>query len=172
MKNGITVRSARYDDREKLAALLHRNYFNTKEIAPENEALINERLSAILTNSNDRALFLALDQASPVAYAYVIRDEKRSGLLVDDLYTMPEYEGQGIASALLRQCENFARDAGEPEIHLNVITDNAGLESFYEKRGWVKQSFNDTQSGMETDIDPHTYVPTHLMKKDLGPAGP
>lgn len=170
----ITIRPVEESDRDKLIALLGKVYFGSDTLSdPEDRKLVHERADEQIKNSIDnhsgKKLFLAIADDKPISLAYVIHDNRRGGYLVDDLHTLKEYEGKGIASALLKNCENFVKARGDTDIHLSVDINNEPAIDFYSKRGWLKQNFYDAGHGQQsTDIDPlNTKVATHIMRKTL-----
>lgn len=163
----ITVRPAQESDREGLAKLMRKNYFKSDTVTPEQETLVQRRVDQFLhadPKSADK-LFVAVDGDTPVAFGSVVRDEKRGGLLGDDLYTRPDYEKKGIASRLLKEFDSFAQSQGETRVNLSVDVNKPELVDYYAKRGWTVQTFP-AEGGGTTNVDPaNKRVATHLMVK-------
>jgi GNAT superfamily N-acetyltransferase len=162
---GFSIRPARPEDREAFLHLVRACYYNN-DLAEGREDMARMRANELASVSPGSHAFIAEADGRPVAFAFVTQDTKRPGFLVDDLHTLKDYEGRGIASALLKSCEQFAKDEGARDIHLNVIASHTPVVDFYSKRNWLKQSFDD--AGVRTDIDPKLpRVQTHLMQKNL-----
>lgn len=178
MGTSFYTRPAQESDRDAVTALLRQNYFGSQDLAAADEKIVqdrvNEQFSASVDDKNPNRMFIGVAGDKPVALAYVVADKKRGGYLIDDLYTQEDYEHQGIGSALLKDCENFAKAKGSKEIHLSLDTAKEGhLVDYYAKRGFLKQTFQAANDGKAdapvTDIDPaNKYVATYLMKKSLG----
>ncbi|MBI1214307.1 MAG: GNAT family N-acetyltransferase [Alphaproteobacteria bacterium] len=170
------TRPAQESDREGLAALMRKNYFKSDTVEPWQEEMVQKRIDDFVSpggaESEGGRMFVAISGDAPVAFTSIVPDPKRGGLLVDDLYTRPDHERRGIAGKLLGECESFAREQGESAVHLSVDEQKPGVRAYYEKRGWVAQSFK-TADGAKTDIDPaNPRVSTWLLVKPLADTGP
>jgi len=55
---------------------------------------------------------------------------------VESLYVLPEYRGEGIASALYEQAEGLARSYGEDTVFVYVHPNNDAMIGFLKKRGY------------------------------------
>jgi len=63
----------------------------------------------------------------------------RNPVKLNRLYIRPEYQGGGLASALLHQSETACRDMGRDGMWLGVWEDNARAIRFYEKLGFERR---------------------------------
>ncbi|MEZ0226168.1 MAG: GNAT family N-acetyltransferase [Alphaproteobacteria bacterium] len=165
----ITTRAAQESDREGIAKLMRKLYFKGENLPADQEALVQRRIDQFLHAAPDSPdkLFIALDGGTPVALASVVRDEKRGGLLGDDLYTRPDYEKKGIATRLLTEFDNLAVQRGEAAVNLSVDITKPHLVDYYTKRGWTVQTFP-AEGGGTTNVDPaNKRVATHLMVKSF-----
>lgn len=52
------------------------------------------------------------------------------------VYVRPEWRRRGVASELMRVCEEAAREGGAKEVRLSVVTENEQALGFYERRGY------------------------------------
>ncbi len=52
------------------------------------------------------------------------------------LYVAPEHRRRGIATALLRQAQHWARGRGDQRLGLQVFANNAAAQSLYRKLGY------------------------------------
>jgi GNAT superfamily N-acetyltransferase len=59
-------------------------------------------------------------------------------VILNDLYTIPEARGQGIGTALLERCREFARASGAGVLRLRTAQDNHTAQRVYEKFGFVR----------------------------------
>ncbi|HNQ92984.1 MAG TPA: GNAT family N-acetyltransferase [Alphaproteobacteria bacterium] len=173
MDTSYRLREADTNDREQLASMLYTNYFETEPVVRNDdlefrENLVRERLDMMLPNDPLQGkTFVVEKEGVLAALAFVTPDLKKGGWIVDDLFTYAAHRGKNLATKLLAACEDFVKIQNEISIHLSVAENNPALVSFYEKRGWLKQSF--TIAGQQTTIDPDTHVPTHHMVKQLNP---
>ena len=58
--------------------------------------------------------------------------------LLEDLYVTPECRGHGVASALMRYAEAFARSTGAERLTLATAHDNIHAQSLYNQLGYFK----------------------------------
>ena len=55
---------------------------------------------------------------------------------LDSLYVLPEFQGKGIGSSLLRVCEDFAVSLNASEMWLGVMTQNTTAFEWYTRIGF------------------------------------
>ena len=58
---------------------------------------------------------------------------------LEDLYVEPLARRSGIAAALLRYAEEFARSAGAERLTLATAHDNAAAQALYRKLGYIRE---------------------------------
>ena len=58
---------------------------------------------------------------------------------LEDLYVEPEVRRSGIASALLRHAEMFARSTGAERLTLATAHDNLTAQALYRKLGYIRE---------------------------------
>ena len=72
---------------------------------------------------------------------------------INDLNVVEEYRNQGIATALIRECERLVREAGKPVIGIGVglAPDYAAAQRLYPKLGYISdgRGFYDSPYGEE-----------------------
>jgi ribosomal protein S18 acetylase RimI-like enzyme len=68
----------------------------------------------------------SVDDPDEVLYSYAY---------VGDLAVAMSHRGQGVGRALIEECENIARAAGQKWLRLGVIADNQGARKFYSRMG-------------------------------------
>lgn len=56
---------------------------------------------------------------------------------LDELYVVPHLRDRGTGTLLLDLCRRLAREAGAPEMHINVDEVDADTRRFYERHGFV-----------------------------------
>ncbi len=61
-------------------------------------------------------------------------------VILNDLFTTPEARGQGVGSALIAACANFARLEGALVLRLRTATDNETAQRVYDKAGFKRDA--------------------------------
>ncbi len=59
--------------------------------------------------------------------------------LLEDLYVAPSGRRRGVASALMRHAENFARETGAERLTLATAHNNKKAQSLYQRLGYAKE---------------------------------
>ncbi len=91
-------------------------------------------------------VFLAREQDSGAALGFALCYSTFSSVvmkplvILNDLYTTPEARGQGVASALIEACANFARLEGALVLRLRTATDNETAQRVYDKAGFKRDA--------------------------------
>lgn len=96
-----------------------------------------------LLQDESRPIFLGESEGSVLGYCFCqLKDYSGSGvqtprleLYIDDLCVEETCRGQGVASALYRYVQSFARSRGCSHISLNVWCGNQAAQAFYERMG-------------------------------------
>lgn len=91
--------------------------------------------------------FLARDSgrasAAPVAFMHLMPSTNTLAMrpiwLLEDLYVVPAARNRGVATALLRYAEAFARSSGAERITLSTAHDNLAAQSIYRRLGYVRE---------------------------------
>ena len=110
--------------------------------APEHEraeAFIRDRV----TQSSGR-YFLARDNNSrAIGFMHLMPSTNTLAMrpiwFLEDLYVDVSARGQGIATALLRYAEEFARSTGAERLTLATAHDNLAAQHIYKKLGYVRE---------------------------------
>jgi len=63
--------------------------------------------------------------------------EEDRNIVVHRLAVLPEYQGKGIATAIMDFAENYAREHGYDAIRLDTFSQNPRNQSFYTNRGYT-----------------------------------
>jgi len=134
-----TVRRATVDDAEVLGRLLwdFNTEFDTETDAADVLARRFARLLplpeivAVLAERDDEAVGFALVSLRPAIWF----DGPVSQL--EELYVVPALRSAGIGTQVLDLCRGIARDAGSPEMHINVDEVDVDTRRFYERHGFV-----------------------------------
>lgn len=142
----LNVRRAEHSDIENLVelriALLQevgniKNQEEMEEVRSANKVYYEKHL-----NNGDFILFVAESQGKIIGTSgliIIIRPPYLHNLLgidayIMNVYTIPNYRGKGIATALLDNCIEFARSNNVGRIFLNASADGKPI---YEKRGFI-----------------------------------
>jgi diamine N-acetyltransferase len=144
------IRQALPGDAECLAVLATQVWLHTYAtdgISPVIARYVLDELSvskfaAILTETNS-AMLIAEINSHTVDYALVIVDTPClsgcSTVKVASLYVQEHFARQGIGAALLRQCQQIARQrTGSSDYWLTVNAQNFPAIAFYAQQGLVK----------------------------------
>jgi ribosomal protein S18 acetylase RimI-like enzyme len=59
--------------------------------------------------------------------------------LLEDLFVTPEARRRGVAAALMRHAEHFARETGAERLTLATAHDNLRAQSLYRGLGYVRE---------------------------------
>jgi ribosomal protein S18 acetylase RimI-like enzyme len=109
--------------------------------APEQEratAFIRERV----TQSSGR-YFLASIGDNAIGFMHLMPSTNTLAMrpiwLLEDLYVDVPARGQGVATALLRYAEAFARGTGAERLTLATAHDNLAAQHIYTKLGYVRE---------------------------------
>jgi GNAT superfamily N-acetyltransferase len=55
---------------------------------------------------------------------------------LEELYVVPHLRSQGVGTAILDLCRRLVREAGSPEMHINVDEVDVDTRRFYERHGF------------------------------------
>lgn len=79
------------------------------------------QLLEVMTAEGAKVIFINIGKEAPAVAVFRINHFLYRGknLYIDDLITLPEFRGKGYASALLRFMEQYAREQGCKNIHLD-----------------------------------------------------
>ena len=87
----------------------------------------------------DAEVILAFADGAPAGFALFFHNYStflaRRGLYLEDLFVLPEYRGQGIGLALLRELARIAVERQCGRMEWSVLTWNEPAIGFYEKLG-------------------------------------
>lgn len=103
----------------------------------------DEAALAALLNDESRPVFVAMENGQVLGYCFCILREYQKGgvstqrkeLYIDDLCVEEQYRGHGIAEALYRHAQQYAKEIGCSFVTLNVWCGNDRAMGFYQKMG-------------------------------------
>lgn len=92
---------------------------------------------------NDSTLFLALGSGQAVGFIQLYPSFSTVSLqpllILNDLYVLPEYRGQGWGEALLKKAQQYCADTGCKGLALETGTENPARH-LYERLGWERDT--------------------------------
>jgi ribosomal protein S18 acetylase RimI-like enzyme len=103
------------------------------------EQYISAMESAALAFSKDLqnfGVYLAVSGGIAVGYGYVQYYAWNQLCQIQGLAVSPEFQRQGVASALVARAEEFARSKSARGIYVDTPTSNSGGRKFYEAIGY------------------------------------
>jgi Sortase and related acyltransferases len=141
-QTNITYRRAGKSDIATLTELLSELY---ETDTPEEYAELFEENEAHFSNGK-QAFFLAYDGETPVGVCHgALRDEYVNGKAYDGtvgyleaIYVRESHRLNGIAAALVRMCEDWARENGCKEFLSDCLLDNTASYKFHLKIGFAE----------------------------------
>ncbi|MGZ5199360.1 MAG: GNAT family N-acetyltransferase [Telluria sp.] len=147
---GWTLRQAAPDDAAFFACLF-------RSTRPE-LAMLPAGLADQLIAQQQQLQEMGYRQAFPHAQTLVVEvagtpvgklilDEQRQHLRVVDIAIAPAVRGRGLASAVLMQLQQQARDSGR-DLILSVAHDNAAARRLYEALGFEEESRDAVRASM------------------------
>ncbi|MFN8276191.1 MAG: GNAT family N-acetyltransferase [Chitinophagales bacterium] len=92
-----------------------------RALRPHLSASLLLHLLEVMTAEGAKVIFIDVGKEAPAVAVFRINHFLYRGknLYVDDLITLPEFRGKGYATALLRFMEQYAREQGCENIHLD-----------------------------------------------------
>lgn len=132
---GVVIRKAETADARRLADIAYRAW--ESGILP----LLNERLG--MREAEQRRLAQAVSETlgriivaevDGIVVAWCSRAARRA--YIPYLFVMPELQGHGLGSRLLRRMETMLELEGAERVHLETPADNVRAVRFYEKQGY------------------------------------
>ena len=104
---------------------------------PQKQGDLTERFHQIL-NSREYDIMLAFKNNLLVGKAHLRWQEQ--GASLSDIAVTPTQQGQGLGSALISHCINYALSEGKPLLNLDVETHNQRALNLYVRLGFTVQN--------------------------------
>jgi len=139
-----TVRRATIDDLDAVVPLFdgYRQFY----AQPSDHGTARAFLSARLQRDESVVLLAHLDDGTAAGFTqlYPTFSSVRAARVwvLNDLYVDVGARGHGVARALLRSAEDFARGDGAIRLELETTPDNATAQALYDATGW--QPYDET----------------------------
>lgn len=134
----IQLRSAQPGD-EPLILRFIRGLAEYEKLAHECIATEADLTRSLFGPRPDAEVILAYAGGEPAGFALFFHNYStflaRRGLYLEDLFVLPEYRGQGIGLALLRELARIAVERQCGRMEWSVLTWNEPAIGFYEKLG-------------------------------------
>lgn len=132
---GISIRKAETADARRLADIAYRAWergiLPLLTERPGMREAEQRRLAQAVTEQLSRIIVAEVD-GIPVAWCS--RAQRRA--YIPFLFVMPELQGHGLGSMLLRRMESMLELEGADRVHLETPADNVRAVRFYEKQGY------------------------------------
>ena len=133
--SGISIRKAETGDARRLADIAYRAWesgilplLNAQPGIKEAE---QRRLAQAVSETLNRIIVAEVDG---IVVAWCSRSARRA--YIPFLFVMPELQGNGIGSTLLRRMESMLELEGAERVQLETPADNVRAVKFYEKLGY------------------------------------
>jgi len=136
----FTFRRATLDDLSRLVPLFdaYRQFYEQAPDLIGAERFLRERLE-----KNESVIFLALDEHSRGAgfvqlYPVFSSVRMKRFWLLNDLFTAPEFRGQGIGEQLIEKAKQLASETNAKGLLLQTAVTNKAGQRLYERTGFVR----------------------------------
>ena len=132
---GISIRKAETSDARRLADIAYRAWesgiFPLLTEQPGLKQAEQRRLAQAVAETLNRIIVAEVDG---IAVAWCSRSVRRA--YIPYLFVMPELQGHGLGSMLLRRMESMLELEGAERVQLETPADNVRAVRFYEKQGY------------------------------------
>ncbi len=132
---GISIRKAETADARRLADIAYRAWergiLPLLTERPGMREAEQRRLAQAVTEQLSRIIVAEVDG---IVVAWCSRAQRRA--YIPFLFVMPELQGHGLGSMLLRRMESMLELEGADRVHLETPADNVRAVRFYEKQGY------------------------------------
>jgi 2-amino-4-hydroxy-6-hydroxymethyldihydropteridine diphosphokinase len=132
---GIVIRKAESEDARRLADIAYRAWESSilplLTERPGMREAEQRRLAQVVSETLGR---ISVAEVDGVVVAWCSRAAKRA--YIPFLFVMPELQGNGLGSMLLRRVETILELEGAERVQLETPADNVLAVRFYEKQGY------------------------------------
>ena len=136
------VAQGNLSDRETLVPLFdaYRMFYKRDSDLEGSRTYLRARLER-----DEATVFLALEISGAalgfaLCYSMFSSVVMKPLVILNDLYTTQAARGQGVGSALIDACANFARLEGAMVLRLRTATDNETAQRVYDKAGFKRDA--------------------------------
>lgn len=135
----MEVFQARSEHLEGVAKLFdqYRVFYSSSSDLEAARKFLEERFE-----KRDSAMFVASSDGCIVGFTQLYPSFSSVSMkrvwILNDLFVDKDYRGNGIAKALMRAAEVFARETGAVRVVLATQISNIAAQSLYESRGYTK----------------------------------
>lgn len=133
--SGISIRKAEQSDARRLADIAFRAWeggiYPLLTQRPGMKEAEQRRLSQAVFETLSRIIVAEVDG---VSVGWCSRAARRA--YIPYLFVMPELQGHGLGSMLLRRMESILELEGAERVHLETPADNVRAVRFYERQGY------------------------------------
>lgn len=162
---GVTLRTARPSDVDRLGALVRATFVSTYHHLPDDcvephlaeaagptaiapSVRLDTRAVSVVERPDGELVGFA--HAFPAVHAAA---SGKRPLMLSQVYLLPEHHGVGAGSALMRRTERWAIERGHDELWLTVWAGNTRAIGFYAAHGLRTVGATPVRIGRCTDLD-------------------
>lgn len=131
----VTIRKAEVGDASRLGEIAFQAWetgiFPLLEDQPGMREAERRRLTQAATQQLSRVIVAVVDG---MAVGWCSRSSRRA--YIPYLFVLPELQGHGLGSLLLRRMESMLELEGADRVHLETPADNVRAVRFYERQGY------------------------------------
>lgn len=140
----VTIRKARQDDAEFLTGIGLRAWRKAMTSVGEAAEMIANARDAFASFTQEGWITITIVETSGIIAGWAAREDMDE--TISDFWIDPNFEGQGLGSALLVALEDEMRAQGFSVARLQTHAMNADALNFFEKKGysvnWLTISYN------------------------------
>jgi len=140
----FSISKAEIQDLEKLVPLFdgYRNFYKQEPNLDGAQKFLLERL-----NKTESVIFIAKKSGNNDFLGFVQLYPSFSSVrmqhiwILNDLFVVEKFRNKGVANALMKTAENFAKEDGANRLVLDTASDNHIAQRLYEAIGYKKDTF-------------------------------
>ena len=140
----IIIRSGRLDEADLLAQIGLRAWEKAMIPVGETTAMVENARSAFLNFTHTGWLTISVIEKGGTPVGWAAREQLDE--MITDFWIDPDYQRQGLGSALLKEIEDEIRHQGFTEAKVETHAMNREAVSFFEKHGyavhWLSITYN------------------------------
>jgi [ribosomal protein S18]-alanine N-acetyltransferase len=132
---GILIRKAESDDARRLADIAYRAWESSiLPLLTERPGMREAEQRRLAQVVSETLGYISVAEVDGVVVAWCSRSARRA--YIPFLFVMPELQGNGLGTMLLRRVETILELQGADHVQLETPADNVLAVRFYEKQGY------------------------------------